>query len=89
MEFRKNALGPLEKAFKASIVLLGHFVCIVVWLSLFALLEKLLTYLSDGHAILLFDRMPLSYVFHAIDLGILFVFAFWGIVEANAVWKKA
>lgn len=37
---------------------------------------------------LLFDRFPVRYVFDAMDLGILVVFALFGVIGAYAVLKK-
>ena len=79
---------PIRKAFRAVVVLLGHLILVVSWFLLFVFFEQYISYLTGGHEILLFDRIPLKYLFHAIDVGILAVFGFWGLYEANEVWKK-
>lgn len=32
---------------------------------------------------MLYDRIPLKWLFHTMDLGILIVFVVWGVIEAH------
>ena len=50
-------------------------------------IEKLIALLWGVQEPLLFGRVPLAYVFHAIDLGVLGVFGFRGILAASEAFK--
>jgi hypothetical protein len=50
--------------------------------------EELIKYLWDVHEPLLFGRLPLAYIFHAIDLGVLSVFGYRGIMAAYKAFEE-
>lgn len=78
---------PLLRAVAAGVLLVSHLaVAAGIILCIWAL-DHFVHWLWNDREPTLFGVMPLIYLFHAMDAGVLLVFAFWGIVEANQVFR--
>src|SRR6266446_440658 len=80
--------GPILIAFRAAIIFVSHMalaalVVVCVWA--FSRLFHLLWGVEDP---LLFDRVPLRYLFDAADTGVILVFAFYGVSSAAAAFRN-
>jgi hypothetical protein len=51
-------------------------------------LERFTKWLYGEEVPLLFGILPLSWMFDAADLGVIALFVFWGLVEANRELKR-
>ena len=61
----------------------------VIILTLIFLLEMYIIYLWGGATkALLFDLVPIKYLFHAIDLAILVVYGVYGVIDAIRVFRE-
>ncbi len=78
---------PIKRAVRAGVVLLCHLAVASVIIVGIRLLEALVHVLWDSGDPHLFGVLPLIYVFHGMDAGVLAVFVFWGVVEANRVFR--
>jgi hypothetical protein len=78
---------PIIKAAAAAAFLLVHTFLAALFIVCVYGIEKLIADLWGVQEPLLFGRVPLAYVFHAIDLGVLAVFGFRGILAANKAFK--
>jgi len=72
---------------RAAVAFLGHLALGIVLVAGIWLTEKLFQYFWQEHEPLLFGRVPIKWAFDAADFGVLAVFVFWGIVEANQKLK--
>lgn len=75
---------PFQKAALAGAFIIAHLMVALLFVGAIYLIEELLERLGDPK---LFDRFPLRYIFDAIDLGILAVFGFLGLIEAYFVFR--
>lgn len=73
-------LEPLVNAAVAAVVLVCHIV-LASGIILGIKGIELLVHSGEGE-LLLFDQVPLRYLFHVIDIGIIFVFGWHGLREA-------
>ncbi len=64
--------------------MLAHACVAIVLIALLTVVSKFLEYVGDHR---LFQVIPLSYVFDAMDCAILIVFGTFGVIEAIAVFK--
>lgn len=85
---REPPLRPLVRASRAAIVLFGHLCLAAVLLTGIWVLDWFVRFLWSHEAPVLFGRVPLRWLFDAIDVGIVAVFGFWGIWEANQKLKR-
>jgi hypothetical protein len=51
-------------------------------------IEELIGYLWGVHEPLLFGRLPLAYIFHAMDIGVLGVFGYRGVLAAYKAFEE-
>ena len=80
-------LKPIINASVASVVLICHEALATPVVLGMKGLELLLH--SGPEELLLFDRFPLRYLFHAIDIGIILVFGWNGRREAALAFQDA
>lgn len=83
MPDRERFYAPLRRAARAAVVFIGHTFLGMVVVTCNWLVERYFHFLWQSHEPLLFERVPLRWLFDAVDLGVLLVFMFWGILEAN------
>jgi len=76
---------PIMRAVAAATFLLVHTLIAATFIVCMYGFESLIKYLWGVHEPLLFGRMPLAYVFHAIDLG---VFGYRGILAAYRAFEE-
>ena len=80
---REPLLKPLHKALRAAVAFVGHLALGAVLVTGIWGMELYIHYLWGEREPLLFDRVPLKYLFDTVDLAVLGVFIFWGAYEAN------
>ena len=80
-------IESLFKAFRAAVVFVGHALLAVVLLTGIWGVELYIHYLWGAREPLLFDRLPLKYLFDLADITVLAVFIFWGAYEANEKFR--
>jgi len=78
----------IEKALRAAVVLICHafLACglvVLVW-GIGALIRAL----NGGHDILIWGRLPLEYLFQAIDVGLICLFGGYGLHDAFEVLRR-
>jgi hypothetical protein len=74
--------APIARVKRAAIVFLGHLLlCVLVVLAVFVI-ELLIKWLWGANEPLIFDRVPLKWLFQLIDVCILAVFGVAGTLEA-------
>jgi arginine exporter protein ArgO len=76
---------PLAKAAVAAVVLICHLALATLIIMGVKGLEWLIH--NGTGELLLFDRFPLRYLFHAIDIGIVAVFGWFGLREAIVAFR--
>lgn len=74
--------APLRRAFRAGIAFIGHLAVSLVLVGCIRALELAIRWLWGGEEPLLFERVPLQYLFHALDLAVILILIYWGTVEA-------
>jgi hypothetical protein len=79
---------PMLRAVAAATFLLVHTVIATTFIVCMYGFESLIKYLWGVHEPLLFGRMPLAYVFDAIDLGVLGVFGYRGVLAAYKAFEE-
>jgi hypothetical protein len=62
---------------------IGHLVLALLLVSLLWVFERFFHFLWGAHEPLLFGKVPLKWLFDAMDLSLLLVFGVWGVIEAN------
>lgn len=75
--------GPLRRAFRAAVAFFGHLCFSLLFVTGIWLLEQHIRLLYGQEEPMLYDRIPLKWLFHTMDLGILIVFVVWGVIEAH------
>lgn len=79
---------PISRALAAATFLLVHTALAALFIVCTFVFESLIRYLWGSGEPLLFGRLPLAYIFHAIDLGVLCVFGYRGILAANRAFSE-
>jgi hypothetical protein len=64
-------------------MLLDHLLLSGLIISSIYAVELLFHHLWHDHQPMLYGQFPLKWIFDTIDIGVLAVFGFWGIYEAN------
>lgn len=78
----ESTFAPLWRAWRAAVAFGGHlFLCLLAVLGVYVL-EAAIRYLWGDQEPKVFDVVPLKYLFHLIDAGIILVFGACGILEA-------
>jgi hypothetical protein len=80
--------SPLKWPARAALVLLGHLCLAALNLSGIWLLARYTKWLYGDEVPLVYGRFPLSWAFDTMDVGVLALFLFWGLVEANRELRK-
>jgi hypothetical protein len=75
-------------AFGAAVVIVAHFVLAALLIVLVWGSEQLLGLLWGEADPLLFDSVPLKYLFHAIEAAIIVLFGIYGIIEAIKTFRR-
>ena len=78
---------PLVHALRATTFLLAHTFLAFVLATIFELMNRWLAFIAGGKEILLFDRVPLRYLFDAMDTGIFLVFLWYGLLSAIKAFR--
>ena len=76
---------PFVKAFKSICYLVAHAIVAVAVLGVMSLIQWVIA--LDGNP-RLFDKFPISYIFHAADIVILIVFLTYGTIDAIHVFRE-
>lgn len=79
---------PIYASAKAAVYLLCHVAIAALILIGIWLLEQLISLLWKSNNPLLFDLLPLKWFFHALDVGVLLVFGFYGIVSVAKSFRE-
>lgn len=85
MSFTYRSL--FAKKQKVAIVFLCHLAVIALIVAGIYLLELEIHYFWSDHAPLIFGRIPLAYLFQALDVAIVLVFAYRGIREIDDILR--
>lgn len=80
-------LKSLHKAARAGAVVVGHTLIAAVLIVCAGGVERLILLVNDGHDPLVYGRLPLSYLFQTIDIAMIGVFGFYGLVEAIRIMR--
>jgi len=76
---------PFAKAARAGAYLAAHVLVACLIIGAISLIKLLIVEIGDP---LLFDWVPIRYVFDAMDAGILISFALFGAIEAFNVFRE-
>lgn len=68
--------------------LLLHTLLSVLFILSFYGVEELIKFLWNVHEPLLFGRLPLAYIFQALDVGVLGIFGYRGILAAYKAFEE-
>lgn len=79
---------PIYASAKAAVHLVCHVGIAALILVGIRLLELLISWLWKSNNPLLFDLVPLKWFFHALDVGVLLVFGFYGIVSVARSFRE-
>ncbi len=80
--------GPIKRAAAAATFLIVHTLLATLFIVCMYFFETLIRLLWGGQEPLLFGRLPVAYIFHLIDLGVLAVFGYRGILAANKAFEE-
>jgi hypothetical protein len=78
---------PISRAIAAAIFLIIHTTLAALFIICMYAVEMLIRSLWGVDNPLMFGILPLAYIFHAIDLGVLIVFGYRGILAANKAFE--
>jgi hypothetical protein len=84
----RSYLAPLEWPFRAAIVLLGHVALAGLTIASVWGLERFAHFLYGEKLPLIYGLFPLEWLFQTLDLGIILVFIFRGILAADRELRK-
>jgi hypothetical protein len=85
---RSHLLLPIKHAIHAAVVLFCHLGIIVIILSCIRAVEIAIHYIFDQPDPLLFDKFPLRYLFHAMDLGVIVLFITYGLMDTARAFRR-
>lgn len=78
----------LLRAARAAVVILAHLIVAVVLILAIAAVDHLIRFLNGGGEMLVFGRLPLSYLFQAGDVAMIAVFTVNGVIEAVEIMRE-
>jgi len=78
---------PIERAIAAAIFLVVHTFLAALLITCMYALERWIKYLWAVDNPLLFNLLPITYIFDAIDLGFIVIFGYRGLLAANNAFK--
>lgn len=78
----------LQKAVRAGIVLIAHAFIACVLIVCTWMVDHLILALNHGQEMLVYGHLPLSYLFQTIDLAMIAVFGFYGVIEAIKIMRE-
>jgi hypothetical protein len=87
MADKESIYRPLQRASRAAVAFIGHQILGMIVIGANWLVEKFIQFLYQDSEPMLYSRFPLRWLFDTADLGVLLVFIFWGIYEANQKLK--
>src|SRR5579875_2762768 len=82
---RNPIRAPFKQVVRAGIFFITHALLAALAIALLTLISGLLRWMGSPE---LFGRVPVSYIFDAMDLMILVVFGVFGTMEAIAVFRE-
>ena len=88
MGFLNGLWELVEWPAKALVVLAAHFVAAMTFVLLFTLSHYVIEHLSGARKLLLFEVVPLRWLFDLLDLTIFTVFAVFGVLEVVRMFKR-
>jgi hypothetical protein len=77
--------APLIRAFRAATFFAAHACLAVIIIGLVTLVKAAVQWMGDPK---LFDWIPLSYIFDAMDVATLCVFLVFAVIEAVRVFRE-
>jgi hypothetical protein len=80
--------APLKWPARATLVLVAHIALAALLVTGIWALERYANWLYGEKMPLLYGKIPLAWAFDTMDLGVLSLFIFWGLVEANRNLKR-
>jgi hypothetical protein len=80
--------SPVRSALRAAVHLACHVALAALIIIGIRALELLMAWLWQVPNPLLFDALPLKWMFHAMDVGVLLVFGFYGIISVARAFKE-
>jgi len=86
MIFDPQTWEPVSRAIRLAIVLGCHVALAVFMIAGVKLLELVIYYFWNSADPLLFDQLPLRYLFHTMDVCVIAVFICKGTIEAIRVF---
>jgi Na+-driven multidrug efflux pump len=81
-------LDSLMKALRAAVVVVGHAFIAAVLVGCASAVDHLILYLNDGHEMMVYNRLPLSYLFQTVDVALIGVFGIFGVLEAIEIMRE-
>jgi hypothetical protein len=81
-------LDSLLKALRAAVVVVGHAFIAAVLVGCASAVDHLILYLNDGHEMMVYNRLPLSYLFQTVDVALIGVFGIFGVLEAIEIMRE-
>lgn len=85
---KKLRWHPATRTLAAATFVIAHTAITALFIICMYGIEELIKHLWASEAPLLFGIVPLSYVFHAIDLGVLGAFGYRGILSAYQAFEE-
>jgi hypothetical protein len=81
-------LESLHKAIRGAVIVVGHALIASVLVICSAAVDHLIRYLNDGQEMLVYNRLPLSYLFQTVDVAMIGVFGVFGLIEAIRIMRE-
>lgn len=77
----------IRKALRAAVAVIAHAMIAAVLIVCIAAVHYLILALNHGEEMLVYGRLPLSYLFQTIDLAMIGVFGYYGVLEAIRIMR--
>jgi hypothetical protein len=78
----------LTKALRAAVIVVGHALIAAALVVSASGVEHLIRYLNEGHDLLIYGQLPMSYLFQTIDIAMIGVFGVFGVIEAVKIMRE-
>jgi hypothetical protein len=82
MAKKESIWAPTRRAVRAAVALLGHMFLSLLAILGFWLVEQVIGRLWTDQEPMIYGQIPLKWLFHTIDVGIIATFGWCGISEA-------
>ena len=78
----------IQKALRAAVILIAHALIACVLIVCTWAVDHLILTLNHGQEMMVYGRLPLSFLFQTIDMAMIGVFGFYGVLEAIRIMRE-